>query len=262
MIGVCIPAHDEEAHIGSCLDSVLQASAHPALLGEKVALVLVLDNCTDDTASIAMNWPVTPLAITARNVGKARAAGAEHLLQLGARWLAFTDADSRVSPRWLVDQLSLQADVVCGTVEASDWSTHGVHAPCARRQFESTYTDCDGHRHVHGANLGVSAWHYRQVGGFEARTCSEDQALVDRLARHGARIAWSAAPRVWTSARPHSRVEGGFATALRRSWQAAPHQQTGRNAALAPMLMLTTEEVPRPATGLTGGHPSRPRSGD
>ena len=260
MIGVCIPAHDEEDHIGPCLESVLRASTHPGLRGETVAVVLVLDSCRDSTASIARNWPVIPVATRARNVGRARGLGAERLLQLGARWLAFTDADSQVSPRWLVDQLSLRADVVCGTVEVSDWSAHGAHAHRARRRFEAGYADRDGHRHVHGANLGVSAWHYRQAGGFEPRTCGEDQALVDRLARHGARISWSALPRVRTSARPYSRVDDGFAAALRRGWRVACGTQPEGAAFAAPP--PTAAEVPRPASGMPGGLPSHPLPGD
>lgn len=125
-----------------------------------------------------------------------------------------------MSPRWLVDQLSLNAEVVCGTVGVSGWSEHGVHAQHARQAFERAYQDKDGHRHVYGANLGVAAWAYRRIGGFDALPCSEDQALVDRLQQGGARIAWSNVPRVVTSARPHSRVEGGFASALRAGWGA------------------------------------------
>lgn len=218
MIGVCIPAHDEENLIAECLKSVFIASKHPELQGETVTVVLVLDSCQDSTASVATHWPVISLATTARNVGTARSMGAEYLLRQGARWLAFTDADSWVSPRWLVDQLSLKAEVVCGTVEVSGWSEHGAHADRARCHFESVYIDRDGHRHVHGANLGVSAWQYEQVGGFEARSCGEDQALVDRLVLQGAHVAWSALPRVSTSGRPYSRVEHGFAGAIRQAW--------------------------------------------
>lgn len=221
MIGVCIPAHDEEQLIGRCLESVFTAAAHPQLQGEAVSVVVVLDHCSDGTAAEVDRWPAIALAIAARNVGMARARGAQQLLQLDARWLAFTDADSTVSPQWLADQLALQADVVCGTVEVRDWSVHGAHAWQARRHFESTYSDRDGHRHVHGANLGISAHCYRQAGGFEARTCGEDQALVDRLASQGAHIAWTSRPRVCTSGRPFSRVEDGFAGALRQGWRAA-----------------------------------------
>ena len=116
MIGICIPAHDEERYIGACLKSATTAARHPLLRAEPVQIVVVLDMCQDRTATLAAAWPVRCLAIRARNVGMARAAGARHLLEAGARWLAFTDADTRVSPRWLVEQLSLQADVVCGTV--------------------------------------------------------------------------------------------------------------------------------------------------
>ncbi|MCY1200165.1 transferase 2, rSAM/selenodomain-associated [compost metagenome] len=215
MIGICIPAHDEERYIAACLRSATAAARHPLLRDEPVQIVVVLDMCRDRTALLAAAWPVRCLAIRARNVGIARAAGARHLLEAGARWLAFTDADTRVSSRWLVEQLSLKTDVVCGTVGVSGWAAHGAEARKARRGFSMHYQDRDGHRHVHGANLGIAAPAYRRAGGFRALACSEDQALVDRLQREGCSIAWSARPRVMTSARPYSRIEGGFATALR-----------------------------------------------
>lgn len=219
MIGVCIPAHDEERYIAACLRSVTTAARHPMLLAEPVRIVVVLDHCRDRTAQLVSSWPVSCLAIQARNVGVARAAGSQHLLNAGARWLSFTDADTIVSPRWLVDQLSLNAEVVCGTVGVSGWAAHGVRAQTTQRHFVAHYQDRDGHRHVHGANLGIAALAYRRIGGFPPLTCSEDQAIVDRLAQEGYSIAWTALPRVTTSARPYSRVEGGFATALRNADQ-------------------------------------------
>ncbi|CAB3921013.1 glycosyltransferase family 2 protein [Achromobacter mucicolens] len=221
MIGVCIPAHNEERHIEDCLRTVLRASRHARLGGEAVRIAVVLDHCVDRTAGIVAGWPVDLLTVHARNVGVARAAGAHHLLDAGARWLAFTDADTNVSPDWLADQLSLNAEVVCGTISVAGWEAHGAFAQRARGAFAAHYQDRDGHRHVHGANLGVAAHVYRRIGGFAALTCSEDQALVDKLEAGGAHIAWSCLPRVTTSARPYSRVEGGFATALRRGWDAA-----------------------------------------
>lgn len=218
MIGVCIPAHNEEDYIDACLASVIRASTHPGLAGEAVLIVVVHDACTDRTALHVKKWGVTELHVGFRNVGLARATGARVLLESGARWLAFTDADSEVSAMWLVHQLSLGKQVVCGTVQPVDWSSHGVFADQARAAFLETYCDQDGHRHVHGANLGIDAEIYEQIGGFEALACSEDQALVDGLVRSGASIAWSALPRVKTSARLFSRVEGGFATTLRRAW--------------------------------------------
>ncbi|VCU70442.1 Glycosyl transferase family 2 [Pigmentiphaga humi] len=226
MIGVCIPAHNEEEDIGRCLAAMARAVRHPGLRGEPVEVVVVLDACSDRTAARTRAWPVTAIETACRNVGLARAAGARRLLDAGARWLAFTDADTVVSESWLADQLSLQAAVVCGTVEVGDWTAHGPYAELARNAFLCAYQDRDGHRHVHGANLGIDAAAYRRIGGFQALACSEDQALVDKLERAGVPIAWTALPRVVTSARPFSRVAGGFACTLRRAWeQQSPRPQ-------------------------------------
>lgn len=214
MIGVTIPAHDESRHIGDCLRAVHRAATHEALAGEAVEVLVVLDACQDDTGTIAACHGAGTLAIDARNVGLARAAGADALLGAGARWLAFTDADSIVSPDWLAAQLALQADAVCGPVSVDDWSAHGACSEFLRAHFKRTYTDADGHRHIHGANLGVSADAYRRAGGFRPLACSEDVALVEALQSCGARIAWSAAPRVVTSARTDARARGGFGDTL------------------------------------------------
>ncbi|RYZ12078.1 MAG: glycosyltransferase family 2 protein, partial [Comamonadaceae bacterium] len=168
MIGVVVPAHDEEEHIGATLSALRLAAEHPDLMGEPVLLLVVLDSCTDSTAAIVAAHGVASLSVDARNVGMARGAGADLLLERGVRWLAFTDADTLVSPAWLARQLELQADVVCGSIGVDDWSAHGDQADLICRHFARTYTDAGGHRHVHGANLGVSATAYRRAGGFPA----------------------------------------------------------------------------------------------
>jgi glycosyltransferase involved in cell wall biosynthesis len=214
MIGVIVPAHDEAEHIGDTLAALALAASHPALAGEPVAVLVVLDSCGDATGDIARRHGIETLAVEARNVGRARAEGASLLLERGARWLAFTDADTRVSPDWLVRQLELDADAVCGSIGVDDWSAHGAQAGFIRDHFALTYQDADGHRHIHGANLGVSAAAYLRAGGFLPLACSEDVALVEALQRSGARIAWSAAPRVTTSARANARARGGFGDTL------------------------------------------------
>ncbi len=214
MLGIVIPAHNEQAVIVQCLAAVKKAAQHPGLCGEAVEILVVLDHCTDLTAAHVAQAQVAGLEIEARNVGVARALGAEAMLARSARWLAFTDADTQVAPDWLAEQLALQVDAVCGTVEVVDWTDHGTHADLLRWHFGQTYTDADGHRHIHGANLGVSAVAYRAAGGFQHLACSEDVALVEALQATGARIAWSARPRVITSARRVARAQGGLADAL------------------------------------------------
>jgi len=213
MLGVVVPAHDEEEHIGACLESVRIASRCPRLNGEKVLIVVALDACTDQTLRIARSWGASVVSVDCRNVGIARAAGARHALDAGARWLAFTDADSIVGPEWLSAQLELRSDAVCGTIEVRDWGEYGERL---RQHHVATYTDADGHRHIHGANLGVTARAYENVGGFRPLVSSEDVALVEALRDTGASIAWSAAPRVVTSARRRYRAPGGFGETLAR----------------------------------------------
>ena len=207
MIGVVIPAHNEEALLGRCLASVALASRHPALRGEPVRVVVVLDGCTDGSERVARRWGASTLSVEARNVGEARARGCLWLMGQGARWLANTDADSRVFPDWLVAQLALDAEAVCGVVEVEDWSPH---ASRVRQRYEAAYRDVEGHSHIHGANLGVDARAYVRAGGFPPLSAHEDVALVNGLRDTGARIAWSARPRVLTSARREPRARGGF----------------------------------------------------
>jgi glycosyltransferase involved in cell wall biosynthesis len=211
MIGVVIPAHNEQALIADCVDSVRRAARCSQLLGEDVQIVVVLDHCHDLTGERARRHGALTLPINDHNVGRARAAGAAWMISQGARWLAFTDADSVVAPQWLSAQLALQCDAVCGTVCVKEWAGYGERM---RRHFDATYTDADNHRHIHGANLGVSTAAYRRAGGFQPLRSREDVALVARLAEVGASIAWSARPRVVTSARTTFRAPGGFGATL------------------------------------------------
>lgn len=224
MIGVAIPAHDEEAHLDACLRALLRAACHPALAGEEVRVCVVLDACSDRSLDVVVTHEALFGAagrrlewceISARQVGAARAAGARRLLESGARWLAFTDADTCVAPGWLAAQIALGADVVCGSVCVEDWTAHGDQSSVLCERFRSDYQDRDGHRHIHGANLGVSAEAYLAAGGFACVDCHEDVLLVRALEGIGARFAWSAQPRVVTSARIDARARGGFGDTLR-----------------------------------------------
>jgi cellulose synthase/poly-beta-1,6-N-acetylglucosamine synthase-like glycosyltransferase len=212
MLAVIIPAHNEAQLIESCVRSVIRAARHPELAGEEARVYVVLDSCTDGTERIARSLGVQVLKVDKRNVGFARETGARAALSANARWLAFSDADTVVAADWLVQQLRCGTDVVCGVISVRDWSGH---SPAVRDNFVNTYRDADGHRHIHGANLGVSAAAFVSVGGFRPRVSNEDVALVEAMIAAGASIAWSAAPRVVTSARLDSRAPGGFGATLR-----------------------------------------------
>jgi hypothetical protein len=75
---------------------------------------------------------------------------------------------------------------------------------------------------VHGANLGVRADRWRQVGRFGHRTVGEDVDLVERVRAVTDRWVATDTTRVLTSGRSHSRVQDGFA-----SWLRALDAETG-----------------------------------
>ena len=185
MIGVVIPAHNEEECLARCLRAVMRAAEHPQLAGEPVHVMVVLDACDDGSRWVVEQYPVSLLEIHARNVGVARAEGAARLIAAGARWIACTDADTLVPDDWLAAQLSYGADAVCGVVEVDDWSAHSADV---RSRYEAAYFDQEDHRHIHGANFGISSSAYLKAGGFPALTAHEDVHLVRRLQEIGARV--------------------------------------------------------------------------
>jgi len=212
MIGVVVPAHNEEALLGRCLASVRVAAADPRLAGEAVHVVVALDRCNDRSADIAAAHGATGLVVCGGNVGSARDAGMRAAIAAGARWLASTDADSVVPPDWLWGQLACGGDAFCGMVAVDDWLDYACDV---RDAHDHSHPRRDGHLHVHGANLGLSAEAYHRCGGFPPIAAHEDVALVDALVASGARIARCAAPVVLTSARRSPRARQGFGDYLR-----------------------------------------------
>ena len=248
-VGVVVPARDEELLLPRCLEALAVAIDRAAVACE---VALVLDACTDRSAEVAaevgarLGLPLTVLLSTAGSVGAARATGAAYLLDaqhpdrtagdpdraagdpdrragdpVGAAddlWLATTDADSAVCEHWLSAQLAhaeAGAALVAGTVildNTGGWSA------ALRRRYADRYAyplERNGHGHVHGANLGLSARVYRSLGGFAQVGADEDVALVAAAKAAGTPITWATDLPVTTSARARGRAPRGFATTLR-----------------------------------------------
>jgi len=94
---VIIPARDEEAYIGACLESIRKASApYPG----QVEVIVVLNRCTDRTEEIAREHGArithddTPNLATIRNAG-AKAANGDIIVTI--------DADSTMTPNLLAE---------------------------------------------------------------------------------------------------------------------------------------------------------------
>lgn len=232
-VGVVVPAKDEAALLPRCLAALDVALARlPAHV--RRLTVMVLDDCEDASPRIVGNWcsgaPGWAWAEVAfRNVGRARAAGMQHILGDFADvdpsriWLASTDADSVVPPDWLTAQLGLAdtgADAVAGTIEVDDWREFPAGFGERFRQFYAAQGTPARHGHVHGANLGVRAAAYLAVGGFAPLASGEDHALWKALCATSCAPLSSRLAPVTTSGRRSSRAPGcfsGFLTALSRA---------------------------------------------
>lgn len=221
-IDAVVPAHDEEATVAECLQSLLAAREH--LLRGRPSLacriVLVLDACSDRTAEIAAGFgsSITTVSVAARSVGAARRAGAEHALEPGARqWLAQTDADSAVPEHWFsghAEAAESGVELLLGTVQP----TFASFSDRQRRTWHRTHPLGHLPGNVHGANLGIDADLYRRLGGYAALREHEDVDLVQRARASGARVEANGGIAVSTSDRRIGRTPGGYAGFLREAY--------------------------------------------
>lgn len=227
-VAAIIPVHNEEIHLPRALAAV--SAAADALQHSQpdtdVAIVVVLDACTDGSGAVAARFAaadrrITLLPVGFRSVGRSRRAGINLLLAgglpdragAGRVWLANTDADSCVPENWLLGQVELAdrgADAVLGTVEPDPVGMDGE----LLRRWHARHPLGEDHPHVHGANFGVRASAYLRAGGFPRQRSQEDRALALRLRRHGYRIASTDTVRVVTSGRTDARAPQGFGAYL------------------------------------------------
>jgi glycosyltransferase involved in cell wall biosynthesis len=222
-VAVLIPARNEEALLGRCLESVIQAIKELPLT-IRATIVLVSDCSTDKTSEIAYTMIAehgSVLHTCAGTVGTARALAASYAIEktttpLSSLWLANTDADCIVPSGWLSDQIAFAAsgiEAVAGIVAVDSFEEHGSEVPL---RFHTSYSiQADGtHPHIHGANLGIRADRYVDVGGWADLKTAEDHDLWGKLREAGSRLLSSAHLQVVTSGRRVGRAPSGFADAL------------------------------------------------
>jgi GT2 family glycosyltransferase len=239
---VAIPVRDEAERIGSCLTALNRQTRVPD------AVVLMLNNCTDQTETIARamvpdlrfrldlisrNLP-PPLANAGHARGFAMATAAEQAGPSGA--LLTTDADSIAPPDWValnLDALRQGADVVCGRAiidptEAAMIPAHLHEDDALECRLIALLDDFAWmldpephdpparHTEASGASLGVSVEAFHRVGGIPAIAAGEDRAFVRALWLIDARVRHDPAIRMVVSGRTEGRAAGGMADVIRR----------------------------------------------
>ncbi len=242
-IVVAIPARNEAARIGDCLRAV--ALQHGT---DRHAILLLLNNCTDETADIARALrPQLPCPVhiiehrlppARANAGHARRLAMRHAVDLAHSGgvLLTTDADGRVAPDWIeanMAALAAGADVVCGravidAVEAALIPAH-LHAD---DELECAYADLldeihalfdpdpadpwPRHTEHSGASIAVRREAFIRAGGVPPVALGEDRALLAALRRVDARIRHAPEVAVTVSGRLDGRAAGGMADTMRR----------------------------------------------
>ncbi len=229
-IGIVVPACDEAAHIGATIDSLRASLSHCHGI-EDSWIAVVCDNCSDGTAARAREalrdgGEVIECAV--KCVGRARRVGAGAVLKrfrgIDTRglWIANTDADTTVPLDWIHTQLHFANEgwtAIAGIVRVQD--IDGDSGEIVARLFDDYQVAADGsHPHVHGANLGVRADVYLNVGGWSPLSLAEDHCLWERVKRAGWSTLSTSRLMVTTSGRLTGRAAGGFADTLRRKWRA------------------------------------------
>jgi len=242
-VAVAVPVNNEVELIGPCL-----LSLDAAACGHGVDVLLLLNNCTDDTAAVVRG--MSPgLSCRVHVVeqdfppGLANAGQARRLAMVYAAALAgpdgvlmTTDADSRVAEDWIAANLralATGADAVAGRIEIDP--REALLIPAALHDDDARECAYDAlldeiawlldpdpadpwprHTRESGASIAVtvSAWH--SAGGIPAMASGEDRAFFAALRAIDARIRHAPEPVVTVSARLWGRARGGMAETIRR----------------------------------------------
>jgi hypothetical protein len=254
---VILPARDEESALPSALDALamqIDTDGKP-LCPNFFEILLLLNNCTDASASVAQRWKANHsgcrLHIIERtlpeemaHIGTARRIlmdTAWHRLQGGSRIcraILSTDADTVVARDWVAQNFRAfadGADAVGGAIclKHSDLESlpNRVRTAYMRDHlYQQLVAELEDHldpqigdpwpRHLahFGASLACTPEIYALAGGMPPVRRLEDVAFVDALRRVDARLRHDLAVLVYTSARLDGRADVGLSGQL-RLWQ-------------------------------------------
>lgn len=185
-IAFVVPAHNEQQHLGRCLDSIRRQDL-PGGSSVETALILVDNQSTDQTREIAGRFGAKIIEVIPGNAGRARNSGAA---TVDSEFLAFVDADCVLPKSWLMKCLKHFDDsrvvaVGCGQAPAAQdapW-TERVWLNMIIPKSSEAWERVDW---LPAFNLIIRKSHFDAVGGFDEtlETC-EDSDLSFRLAQRG-----------------------------------------------------------------------------
>lgn len=198
-VSVCVPAHNEEQYISTCISSLLQQTFRDYE-------IVVIDDCsTDKTASIVASFGDDRIRYfkneVQSGVARSRNRGAK---ESRGRYLFFVDGDSSAGKNWVEKGVGVLEESGCDGVEgkvvyvAEDYRPTMVdHRPLASSSWEHP-------GHFLGGNVAYRRDAFERAGGFDEKCDLEDRELALKVIRDGGKICYSSEmvvyhPReVWT----------------------------------------------------------------
>ena len=253
---VIVPARNEESSLALTLDVLAhqtdeQGSPLPANLFE---IILLLNNCTDDSAKIARQWknshPHINLHLAERTLPPDVAhVGTARRMLMDTAWkrlkdnphvcgILSTDSDTIVSHHWItrnLKALDAGADAVGGVIclkqgELETLPPGARQAYLLDREYQGLVARLEDlldpqpgdpwprHLEHFGASLACTPAAYAAVGGMPPVKPLEDVAFVNALRLGGCRLRHDPSVVVYTSSRFDGRAEIGLSFQL-REWQ-------------------------------------------
>lgn len=180
-ISLIIPAHNEEAYIGACVDAAKKYG--------KFTEILVVDNASSDkTAEVARTHGARVVYESQKGLTSARQAGFEACM---SEYITYLDADTLIPPHWMdvaERAFKVHPEIVSlsgprryfGTTWWRRWILNGVWAVAPLTYYIVGYM-------ILGGNFIVKRSALVAIGGFDRSIAfyGEDTDLARRLSRVG-----------------------------------------------------------------------------
>jgi glycosyltransferase involved in cell wall biosynthesis len=206
-VSFVIPAYNEAANIGRCLESIRRELE----AGRRESDVIVVDNAsTDDTAAIARRYPGVIVVSESRK-------GITHARQAGLRasrgdLVANVDADTMLAPGWLetvVREFAADPRLVCLSGPFVYYDVPPSVRVWTRLFYAAGFVTYLVNRFVlrvgsmaQGGNFVCRRWALERIGGFDTAIdfYGEDTDIARRLHRAG-RVRFTFRLPIYASAR-------------------------------------------------------------
>jgi poly-beta-1,6-N-acetyl-D-glucosamine synthase len=189
-VSIIIPARNEEKNIERCLDSLMLLNFPK----EKLEVIVVDDESTDNTAALVSSYPVTLIRnqASAGTIAFKKKAIETGILKAKGEIIVTTDADCTVQPQWLIILISAmrnqQAYLVTGPVRMTPGRSFLSKFQSLDFAILQGITAASVQSGIHdmssGANLAYLKKTFEEVNGFEGIddiASGDDMLLMQKI---------------------------------------------------------------------------------